>query len=61
MEPDSLFISALSPEMVQIIVQAREIGIPDTVHLVVPDLTSTEIEASGRCCRGRCDNFWWVV
>ena len=44
MEPDSLFISALSPEMVQIIVQAREIGIPDTVHLVVPDLTSTEIE-----------------
>ena len=59
MEPDSLFISALSPEMVQIIVQAREIGIPDTVHLVVPDLTSTEIEQVG-CCRGG-DNFWWVV
>lgn len=44
MEPDSLFISALAPQMTQIITQAREIGIPDTVQLVVPDLTVKEIQ-----------------
>ena len=44
MAPEALFISALSPEMVQIIVQAREIGIPDAVRLIIPDLTLTEIQ-----------------
>ena len=47
MEPDALFISALSPEMTQIIAQASEVGIPDTVQLIVPDLTATEIQEVG--------------
>ena len=52
MAPEALFISALSPEMVQIIVQAREIGIPNSVHLIVPDLTTTEIQAAGDAADG---------
>jgi len=52
MEPEALFISALSPEMVQIIVQAREIGIPSSVHLIVPDLTRDEVQKAGVAADG---------
>ena len=52
MAPEALFISALSPEMVQIIVQAREIGIPNSVHLIVPDLTRDEVQKAGAAADG---------
>ncbi|MCG9132871.1 ABC transporter substrate-binding protein [Candidatus Poribacteria bacterium] len=46
MEPDTLFVSALAAEMTQIITQARDkdTGLPDSVRLVVPDLTVKEIQ-----------------
>ena len=49
MEPDTLFVSALSTEMTQIITQARDkdTGISDSVRLVVPDVTAKEIQAVG--------------
>lgn len=59
MEPDALFISALAPEMTQIITQAREIGIPDTVQLVVPDLTAAEIEQVGDAAEGAITFSGW--
>ena len=59
MAPDAVFISALSAEMPQIITQARAIGIPDTVPLIVPDLTAKEIQEAGRCRRG-CDRSYGV-
>ena len=59
MEPDVLFISALAPEMTQIITQAREIGIPDTVQLVVPDLTAAEIEQVGDAAEGAITFGGW--
>lgn len=52
MEPDALFISALAPEMTRIITQARDVGIPDTVRLVVPDLTPVEIQQVGDAAEG---------
>ena len=59
MEPDALFISALSPEMIQIIIQAQDIGIPDTVRLVVPDLSNKEIQAAGGAAEGAITFFGW--
>ena len=52
MTPDALFVSALSPQMTQIIVQAREVGIPDTVRLIVPDLTRKEVVDAGAAADG---------
>ena len=52
MEPEALFVAALAPEMTKIIVQAREIGIPNSVHLIVPDLTTKEIQAVGDAAEG---------
>ena len=61
MEPDALFISALAVEMTQIIVQAREIGIPDTVHFIVSELTSKEIQEAGAAAEGAVTFASWSV
>ncbi|RKU32712.1 hypothetical protein C6496_23330 [Candidatus Poribacteria bacterium] len=60
MEPDALFISALSSEMTQIIIQAREIGIPESVHLIVPDLTPKEIQDAGGAAEGAIAFAGWT-
>ena len=50
MAPDAVFVAALSGEMVQIIAQAKEVGI--SVPLIVPDLTITEVQAAGDAAEG---------
>ncbi len=60
MEPDALFVSALSVEMTQVIIQAGELGIPDTVQLIVPDLTSTEIQDAGDAAEGAIAFTGWT-
>ncbi len=54
MEPDTLFVSALAAEMTQIITQTRDedTGLPDSVRLVVPDLTAKEIQEVGDDAEG---------
>ena len=60
MAPEALFISALSVEMTQVITQARAIGIPDTVHLIVPDLTAKEIQEAGGAAEGAITFTGWT-
>ncbi len=59
MEPDVLFVSALSVEMTQIIIQSGELGITDSVQLIVPDLTSREIQAAGSAAEGTITFAGW--
>lgn len=61
MEPDAVFVSALSVEMAQIIAQARAVGIPNTVPLIVPDLTGAEIQAAGEAAEGAITISGWSV
>lgn len=58
--PDALFVSALSGEMAQILSQGRAIGIPDSVRYIVPDLTSTEVEAVGDAADGAIAFTGWT-
>ena len=60
MAPDALFISALAPEMTQIITQAQSIGIPDSTHLIVPDLTAKEIQEVGDAAEGAITFSGWT-
>ena len=59
MEPDALFISALALEMPQIMAQARAIGIPDTIHFIVSELTSNEIQEAGAAAEGAITFLPW--
>ena len=60
MEPDVLFISALSEEMTQVVIQAGELGIPDTVQLIVPDLAAREVQDAGSAAEGAIAFAGWT-
>ena len=61
LNPDVLFISALSQEMTVILKQGRdpEIGIPDTVPFIVLDLTEKEIGDVGAAAAGAITFIAW--
>ena len=59
MAPEAVFISALAQEMTEIIKQGRALGIPDTVHFIVPDLTESEIQKAGDAAEGAIAFTGW--
>ena len=47
MAPDVLFVSALSQEIAGILAQTPEVGFPDTIRIIAPDLTMDEVRKGG--------------
>ena len=58
--PDAIFISALAPEMIEILIQGRQLGIPAEVPFIVPDLTGDEVAAAGDTAEGAITFTSWV-
>ena len=58
--PDAIFISALAPEMIRIMVQARQLGIPADVSLIVPDLTRNEVASVADAAEGAITFTSWT-
>ena len=58
--PDAIFISALAPEMINIMIQTRKLGISTDVPLIVPDLTGDEVEAAGDAAEGAITFTSWT-
>ena len=58
--PDAIFISALAPEMIEILIQGRQLGIPTDVPFIVPDLTGDEVAATGDAAEGAITFTSWV-
>ncbi len=50
--PDVVFISALSAQMTDIMIQGREVGIPTSITYIVPDLTGNEVQIAGEAAEG---------
>ena len=50
--PDAVFISALSVQMTEIMIQGREVGIPASVQYIVPDLTGNEVQIAEEAAEG---------
>ena len=59
MAPDALFISALPREMTEIIIQGRALGIPDSVHFIVPELSRNEVQKAGEAAEGTITFSGW--
>ena len=59
MAPDAVFISALAPELVQILIQGRAIGIPDTVDFIIPDLGGDQVQKAGAAAEGAISLLNW--
>ena len=61
MEPDAIFISALSSQMTQVISQGRAMDALDSVPFIVPDLTAKEIQTVGDDAEGLITISGWSV
>ena len=51
-EPDAVFISTLSAQMTDVMIQGREVGIPTSVTYIVPDLTGNEVQIAAEAAEG---------
>ena len=58
-KPDALFVSALSQEIAQVIAQTSEVGIPDSIKIIVPDLTMNEVQKAGDTAEGVIGFIGW--
>ena len=59
MEPDALFISALSQEIAGILAQTHEVGFSDTIQVIAPDLTMDEVQKAGNGAEGTIGFIGW--
>ena len=58
--PDAIFISALAPEMIEIMIQGRQLGITTSVPFIVPELTGDEVAAAGEAAEGAITFTSWT-
>ena len=58
--PDAVFISALASEMIEILIQGRQLGISTDVPFIVSDLTGDEVAATGDAAEGAITFTSWV-
>ena len=58
LNPDALFISALGSHIPPILIQARDL-MPG-IHVIVPELTSIEVEAAGAAAEGAVTSIGWL-
>lgn len=58
-KPDALFVSALSQEIAQILAQTTEAGVPDSIDIIVPDLTANEVRKAGDAAEGAIGFIGW--
>ncbi len=58
-KPDALFVSALSQEIAQIITQISEVGVPNSIDIIVPDLTMNEVQKASDAAEGVIGFIGW--
>ena len=58
--PDAIFVSALPPDKPEILMQARQLGIPDSVPFIINTLTAADVQAAGGAAEGTIAFTSWV-
>ena len=58
--PDAIFVSALPPDKPEILIQARQLGIPDSVPFIINTLTTADVQAAGDAAEGTIAFTSWV-
>jgi branched-chain amino acid transport system substrate-binding protein len=60
LDPDAIFISALAPEMIEIMIQGRQLGIPNSVPFIIRTLTIADVQAAGDAAEGAITFVGWA-
>ena len=59
-DPQIVFVSSLPPDKSEILIQAREIGIPTAIPIVLRTLTVGDVEAAGSAAEGAMTFTEWA-
>lgn len=57
--PEAIFISTLPPEMPLILTQGRELGIPNSVPFIIPEIAIEQVAAAGNAAEGVITFIGW--
>ena len=57
--PEAIFVSTLPPEMPLILTQGRELGIPDSVPFILPEIAIEQVAAAGDAAEGVITFIGW--
>ena len=57
---DAIFVSALPPDKPEILIQARQLGIPNSVPFIINTLTAADVQAAGGAAEGTIAFTSWV-
>ena len=60
LNPDAIFISALPTDMPDVLIQARELGIPYSIPFIVAQVSVDEIRAAGDAAEGLVTSASWI-
>ena len=60
LNPDAIFVSALSAEQLEILVQGRQLGIPTNVPFITLEMTIDEVRAAGDAAEGAITFTTWT-
>ena len=60
LNPDAIFVSTLPPDKPEILIQARQLGIPDSVTFIINTLTTSDVQAAGDAAEGAIAFTSWV-
>ena len=58
--PDIIFISSLAPDKPRLMIQGRQLGIPDSVPFVMRTLTIADVQAAGDAAEGAITFVAWA-
>lgn len=58
--PQIVFVSSAPPDKSEILIQAREVGIPTTIPIVLRTLTASDVEAAGSAAEGAMTFTEWA-
>ena len=57
--PEAIFVATLPPEMPLILTQGRELGIPDSVPFIIPEIAIEQVAAAGNAAEGVITFIGW--
>ena len=52
LNPDAIFVSVLPPDKPDVLIQARQLNIPDSVSIIINTLTAADVQAAGKAAEG---------
>ena len=57
--PEAIIVSTLPPEMPLILTQGRELGIPDSVPFIIPEIAIEQVQSAGAAAEGVITFIGW--